>query len=475
MKFLGAVLSLWLSTVVNGDKVIVASPSGVSYLGVRNSTSNQDVFFRIPYAKSPVGALRFKPPQTWAPESNNSIFNATAEGPACIQGVPITYSPVSEDCLHLNLYGGGFLNGTIIGYPGDGLLRTAFQLEKPVTYVAMNYRLGIYRFPPGIQSEAAGALNIGLKDQRSALEWVKENIALFGGDPERVMIFGESAGAMSVAYQMMYKDGNHGGHSFIKLQNRYAALPASYPPRQAAYDFITNATGCASDNFECLRHANADTLREADYNLFKLPPEFKSPDPYPSAVGPTLSSGDPFLTRPPKETIRRGNFTRIPFVCGTSLDEGTMFTTNPATTEDVVFFLAIQLPAHTFGVINETTAKRLLEYYPEDPSAGSPYNTGNNTFGRATQYKRAASVLGDLLFEAPRRDFVQVANKLGVPAWVTLAYKLDPGAPTDPNRVAWPKYGSSGQSLKLDGGNITVIRDDFRASPTNYIRDNILI
>ncbi|CAE6353538.1 unnamed protein product [Rhizoctonia solani] len=351
----------------------------------------------------------------------------------------------------------------------------------------MNYRLGIYGFPPGTQSEVAGALNLGLKDQRLALGWVKENIASFERDPERVMIFGESAGDMSVAYQMMYKDGNHGGifrTAFMEsgAPSTHAALRASYPARQASYDFIANATGCASDNFECLRHANTDTPREANYNSFKLPPGLKSPDPYPSAVGPTLSSGDSFLTRPPKETIRRGNFTRIPFVCGTSLDEGTMFTTNPATTEDVVFFLAIQLPAHTFGVINETTAKRLLEYYPEDPSAGSPYNTGNDTFGRATQYKRAASVLGDLLFEAPRRDFVQVANKLGVPAWsyqwaltglrlpefgashgfelgliffkeyperatqsfiglsaamidywVTLAYKLDPGAPTDPN------------------------------------------
>ncbi|GAB1524543.1 hypothetical protein RhiTH_007697 [Rhizoctonia solani] len=427
MKFLGAVLSLWLSTVVNGDKVIVASASGVSYLGVRNSTGNQDVFFRIPYAKPSVGALRFKPAQTWAPESNNSIADVTVEGPTCIQGAPITYSPVSEDCLHLNLCLPRLIDYRI--QEGQVMLPRSYQLrygyEKPVIYVAMNYRLGIYGFPPGTQSEVAGALNLGLKDQRLALEWVKENIASFERDPERVMIFGESAGDMSVAYQMMYKDGNHGGIFRTALMesgapSTHAALRASYPARQASYDFIANATGCASDNFECLRHANTDTPREANYNSFKLPPGLKSPDPYPSAVGPTLSSGDSFLTRPPKETIRRGNFTRIPFVCGTSLDEGTMFTTNPATTEDVVFFLAIQLPAHTFGVINETTAKRLLEYYPEDPSAGSPYNTGNDTFGRATQYKRAASVLGDLLFEAPRRDFVQVANKLGVPAWYAI-------------------------------------------------------
>ncbi|CEL57001.1 hypothetical protein RSOLAG1IB_08254 [Rhizoctonia solani AG-1 IB] len=473
-------------------------------MGIRNSTSKQDVFLGIPYAESPIGTLRFKPPQPWVPNSNNTLVNATAERPTCIQSTPITYSSVSEDCLHLNLwkpnnvtaklpvmvwiYGGGFLNGTIIGYPGEGLLGTAFQLGKPVVYVTMNYRLGIYGFPPGTQSEAAGALNLGLKDQRLALEWVRDNIELFGGDPNRVMLFGESAGAMSVAYQMLYNDGNHGGVFRAALMesgapSTYAALPASYPPRQAAYDFIANATGCLLDDFECLRNADADTLREANYNLFKLPPELKSPDPYPSAVGPTLSPGDPFLSRSPKETIRQGNFTRIPFVCGTNLDEGTMFTTNPATTEDVVSFLTTQTPGHTFGVINETTANQLLEYYPADPSAGSPYNTGNDTFGRAAQFKRTASVLGDLLFDAPRRDFLQVATELCVPAWsyqwaqtglrlpefgaghafelgliffkeypegttqsfvdlsvamidywVTLAYELDPGATIAPNR-----------------------------------------
>jgi hypothetical protein len=93
-----------------------------------------------------------------------------------------------------------------------------------------------------------------------------------------------------------------------------------------------------------------------------------------------------------------------------NLDEGTMFTTNPATTEDVVSFLTTQTPGHTFGVINETTANQLLEYYPADPSAGSPYNTGNNTFGRAAQFKRTASVLGDLLFDVSCVSCVRLRN-----------------------------------------------------------------
>ncbi|KAG8729441.1 hypothetical protein FRC12_020972, partial [Ceratobasidium sp. 428] len=422
--------------------------------------------------------------------------------------------------------GGGFLNGSTLGYSGDHILTIAFNLNKPVLYVAMNYRLGIYGFPPGKQAETAGALNLGLKDQRLALEWVNKNIGLFGGDPSKVMLFGESAGAMSVAYQMLYKDGQIGGIFRTALMqsgspSTYAAKPASYPPRQAAYDFIANATGCATNNFECLRNANADTLRQANYDVVKVPANLRAPDPYPAAIGPTLSADDPFLSRSPKLSIRQGKFAKIPFVSGTSLDEGTIFTTNPGTTSEVVSFLTTQLPGLTFGITNTTVVNQLLDYYPAAPSAGSPYNTGNSTFGKAAQYKRAASVIGDLVFDAPRRDFLEVATSLNVPTWsyqfaqtgldapeygaahsfellfvfqylepgtpqnlvdlsvdildywLTLAYKQDPGVAAKPNRPAWPAYGT-GKSLQLKAGNITTIPDTFRKPGIKYIISQVL-
>ncbi|CEL60879.1 hypothetical protein RSOLAG1IB_04118 [Rhizoctonia solani AG-1 IB] len=530
-----------------GDFVKVDDPSGVSYLGIRNTTSNQDVFYGIPFAQPPTGALRFRPPQPWTPADGEALVNATSNNrPICIQSTPITYDAiVSEDCLYLSLwkpnnsttklpvmvfiYGGGFLNGSAPAYPGDRILGAAFRLNKPVIYLAMNYRLGIYGFPPSQQSESAGALNLGLKDQRLALEWVNQKIELFGGDPTKVMIFGESAGAMSVGYQMMYEDGNTGGVFRAALMqsgspSTYAALPASYPPRQAAYDFVTNATGCVGGNFECLRNADDETLKQANYDVFKLPLDLVSLDPYPTAVGPTLSSGDPFLSRPPRQTIQEGKFAKVPFVCGTNLDEGTLFTTNPNTTQELVTFLTTQLPGLTFGTMNTTIVEQLLNYYPTDPGAGSPYNTGNNTFGKATQYKRAASVIGDLIFEASRRDFLQAATKLGVPSWsyqfaqtgltpdlpelgvahaseilfvvqylpeqpqshlelgaeiidywLSLAYNLDPSTTGNPSRAAWPQYGTVGNSLKLEAGNTTIIQDNYRRDGINFIQSNILI
>ncbi|KAG8691648.1 hypothetical protein FRC08_010116 [Ceratobasidium sp. 394] len=542
LRTLASTVLLLPALFASGEPVTVTSPSGVSYLGVRNTTVNQDVFLGIPYANPPTGALRFKPPQAWTKTGYSTLVNATVDKPICVQSTPITYSPVSEDCLYLSLwkpsnvttklpvlvwiYGGGFLNGSTLGYPGNDILTTAFKLNKPVVYVAMNYRLGIYGFPPGQQSETAGALNLGLKDQRLALEWVNKNVGLFGGDPSKVMIFGESAGAMSVAYQMLYNDGNVGGIFRTALMesgspSTYAAKPASYPPRQAAYNFIANATGCAADDFECLRNANADTLRQANYDVVKVPANLRAPDPYPAAIGPTLSAGDPFLSRSPKISIRQGKFAKVPFVCGTSLDEGTIFTTNPGTTSEVVTFLTAQLPGLTFGVTNTAVVNKLLSYYPADPSAGSPYNTGDDTFGKAAQYKRAASVIGDLVFDAPRRDFLQVATSLNVPVWsyqfaqtgidapeygaghsfelqfvfqyseagtpqdwvdlnvaildywLTLAYKLNPGATGNPNRAAWPRYGT-GKSLQLKAGNTTVIPDTFRTAGMNYIISKIL-
>jgi carboxylesterase type B len=94
---------LSLSLLAKADSVTVNGSSGVSYLGVRNTTTNQDAFLGIPYAKPPVGSLRFKPPQAWYSTDNTTLVNATADKPICVQSTPIVYSLVSEDCLHLSL------------------------------------------------------------------------------------------------------------------------------------------------------------------------------------------------------------------------------------------------------------------------------------------------------------------------------------------------------------------------------------
>jgi len=179
-------------------------------------------FLGIPYAAPPVGDLRWKPP---APVAKwKGVRKATAFGSRCIQGAVFSdmvfRDPgTSEDCLSLNvwapangdkgklpvmawIYGGGFVAGGSSEPRQDG----SNLAKQGVIVVSMNYRLGVFGFfaHPDLAAESGrnSAGNYGLLDQLAALQWVKRNIAAFGGDPENVTIFGESAGSFSVSALM---------------------------------------------------------------------------------------------------------------------------------------------------------------------------------------------------------------------------------------------------------------------------------
>ncbi len=176
-------------------------------------------FLGIPYAASPVGDLRWKPPAPvakWA-----GVRAATKFGPHCMQGnvfgdMTFRDSGGSEDCLSLNvwvpakpsvsklpvmvwIYGGGFVAGATSEGRQDG----THLAQQGVVVVSMNYRLGVFGFfvHPELAKESGrnSAGNYGLLDQVAALQWVHDNIAAFGGDPGNVTIFGESAGSFSVS------------------------------------------------------------------------------------------------------------------------------------------------------------------------------------------------------------------------------------------------------------------------------------
>jgi len=176
----------------------------------------------VPYAAPPVGPLRWREPQPVPPW--NGVRKATAFAPACLQlGVSMPGEPepkTSEDCLYLNVWapsgphhggrpvmvfipGGGYTNGatSLPLYWGDRLAR------RGVVVVTVGYRLGPlgYLAHPELTAESPhhSSGNYGLMDQAAALRWVARNIAAFGGDPGRVTVFGQSAGAMSVSMLMV--------------------------------------------------------------------------------------------------------------------------------------------------------------------------------------------------------------------------------------------------------------------------------
>ena len=191
------------------------------------AVGNPDIvlFQGVPYAAPPVGDLRWQPPQpvvAW-----DGVRDATAPGPMCVQAGPAfaraptttADDPESEDCLLLNIWaprpteeplpvmvwvhGGGFFNGesSLPLYEGTGLA------ERDVVVVTINYRLNVFGFMahPALSAESphGASGNYGLMDVVAALEWVRDNISAFGGDPSQVTLFGESAGGGAVMSVML--------------------------------------------------------------------------------------------------------------------------------------------------------------------------------------------------------------------------------------------------------------------------------
>ncbi len=195
-----------------------------SYIGLQKD--GYRAYLGIGYAKPPVGDLRFAPPQK--PDAFDGIREADHFGNRCMQGghdafygkefysVPEYERPVSEDCLYLNIWtpddadenaqlpvgfyihGGAFMGGAGSEMEFDG----AAYARRGVILVTINYRCGIFGFlaHPWLAQESEKGLcgNYGILDQIAALTWVRENIRAFGGNPDNITIFGQSAGAMSV-------------------------------------------------------------------------------------------------------------------------------------------------------------------------------------------------------------------------------------------------------------------------------------
>jgi carboxylesterase type B len=228
MTFNNQVTSRIISLILPDDSVIRETKSG-SLMGftVRESGQKVSVFLGIPYARAPIGKLRFarpKPASSW-----KGLRDATRFGHQCIQFKPSNiHTPwinqeddMSEDCLTLNVWspmsdddnnnnkgkkktlhpvmvwfhGGAFFSGSTDLPLYDG--RT-FSAHGQVVVVTVNYRLGVFGFLDGKTGSSSAPGNQGLHDQVAALHWVKENIRMFDGDENQVTIFGQSAGGISV-------------------------------------------------------------------------------------------------------------------------------------------------------------------------------------------------------------------------------------------------------------------------------------
>ncbi|KAM3919004.1 cholinesterase-like [Leptodactylus fuscus] len=233
------------------DDTIVETRQG-KVSGIKQSVMSRTVtaYLGIPYGEAPTGEKRFQKPEPRAPW--HGIYKATTYGNSCYQSKDNGYAKfsesdkwnvkneMSEDCLNLNvwvpqtmskpahvmvfIHGGGFYFGSSASDMYDGSVLAA---SEEVIVVSMNYRVGAFGFL-ALRGNTKAPGNAGLFDQRLALQWVHENIAAFGGNPESITIFGHSAGAASVGFHVI----SPGSHSYFKR----AILQSGAPTANWAFD-----------------------------------------------------------------------------------------------------------------------------------------------------------------------------------------------------------------------------------------------
>ncbi|MGF7158463.1 carboxylesterase type B [Rhodoligotrophos appendicifer] len=225
----------------------------------------------IPYAQPPVGPNRWRAPSPAQP--SGGVIAATEFGPACPQkrGATSPYRQ-SEDCLSLNIWapqkaerrpvmvfihGGAFVEGTAAAmlYQGENIAS-----RGDVVVVTLNYRLGALGFLSGVAGLTG---NYGFLDQQLALEWVRENIAQFGGDPGNVTLFGESAGAMSIGLHLISPRSEPLFHAAIMESNPYALPYRSIDMSNRSGKMVERDIGCDGDpshNLQCMQAASVDLI-----------------------------------------------------------------------------------------------------------------------------------------------------------------------------------------------------------------------
>lgn len=283
------ILMLLVGLVYGTDNILNLSQGKIkgSILNSRNGREFK-AFQGIPYAKSPTGDLRLQDPVE--ADSWSGILDATKEKPMCIQKNLFMYESYDkllgeEDCLYINVYtpkinpehllpvmvwipGGGFSSG----HGGLSLYGPQYLLDKDVVVASFNYRVG----PLGFLSTEDEILpgNYGMKDQVLALKWVKNNIEKFGGDPNKVTIFGESAGGVSVGLHLLSPLSKGLFHKAILESGtplcRWGVSPPGLAKRRASS--FSTISGCPEDPKQlakCLRNMPAELLVNLHYNFFE--------------------------------------------------------------------------------------------------------------------------------------------------------------------------------------------------------------
>ena len=325
-------------------------------------------FKGIPFAAPPVGPLRWKPPTPPSPRTH--VLDATqfgSTGWSFLRGLP-TSTPESEDCLTLNIWtaalrssekrsvmiwihGGGFQFGSSATPKYDG----SELAKKSVVCVSFNYRLGALGFLalPGLDEEGHPSGNFGLQDQLAAIRWVRNNIAAFGGDPNNITLFGESAGGHAIGLLMssplaegLFHKGILQSGAFWDTEN--GSLPTIEEAHQQG---LLLAKKLGANSISKLRSLPAKTIVEAaQWNPLT--------DPRLTAFAPSIDGY--VLPCAPARTFLEGRQMKIPIIAGWNAVEEYFFKAGALPHSSPAEFKSVS--SLLFG----SRTEEFLSFYPAD-------------------------------------------------------------------------------------------------------------
>lgn len=422
----------------------------------------------IPFAQAPVDSLRFRPPQQ--PKPWSGVRNATQFGPIAAQ-VPMMMAnilgsakvPSGEDCLYLNIWspgtdgarrpvmvwihGGAFVTGSGSSPWYEG---SSFATNGDVVVVTINYRLGALGFLhlADLGAEAwAFASNCGLLDQVAALEWVRANIAAFGGDPANVTIFGESAGAMSIA-TLLAMETSRGLFNRAILQSGAGSTVSTRETATKIASALLTELGLDTDQTTALKDVPIDQLLAAQSKVGSRTGTLAF---QPAVDGVTLD-------RKAIDAIADGSATGVDVLIGTNRDEMKLFTLMTPSTANPDEVLLQRL----FGANGEQVLDTYRADLPEE-AAGDAWT----------------DLTTDRTFRMPAIRLAERQAKRGEHVWM---YRFDWRAPTFGGRLGachaleipfvWNNLDQPGVAMLTgDSPNRQVVADHMHTAWIAFARD----
>ncbi|AEI82448.1 para-nitrobenzyl esterase PnbA (plasmid) [Cupriavidus necator N-1] len=497
-----AVVGVVAMSAAAASTLTVAKTEGGEVAGIGDTVKS---FRGIPYAAPPVGKLRWKSPQSAQPW--DGVLDGSRFGPDCPQTAEypeLRGNGMSEDCLRLNvwspakaatdklpvmvwIHGGGFRygSGSHPTYDGEALA------SRGVVVVTINYRLGLLGFlaHPGLAAESPSRTsgNYGLMDQMAALRWVQRNIAAFGGDPAKVTVFGQSAGAHSISTLLLSPK--------AKGLFQQAIMQSVGVMRPQATQAEAQAFGVKyGESIEALRGLPAKELVALQSSGPKSEARMTTP-----AMISIVQDGD-IVSRPDYQAIGAGALPAVPILVGSNSDEGGRAAKNfvQSSVAGYQSFVDRNFPGFESRARSEYGVQSDAQIYrtTADMYSDTQFNFGTRELLRA--YAKAGLPAYRYLFSRHRNDgavepvhgdelqfafdnlsashrgkklpFTEVDSKVAkamADAWVTFAKT---GAPGSPDHVAWPLFKEP-RELYMEFADTARVTSGFKSSRLDLVRD----